>query len=359
MKIQVRRMTPDDEPAWDYFVQNSGWAQISHTPAWCRLLESLTDGSGHHLVACDDAGDICGILPGILMQGPYGNILNSLPFFGCNGGVMCRELNAAIYKELLQGWQKLARDTRCVASTIISSPFTQDRRLYEAFCQYDMLDERIGQITALPVGENPAERLLSAYSGVRRRNIRKALKSGVSVKQDNSGEAFEFCIRTHRENMESIGGTAKPNQFFRELKDRFTAGTDYRLYLGILDEQPVSALLLMYHGRIVEYFTPATTPHTRNLAPQSLVIHRAMSEAAMLGYERWNWGGTWVTQDGVYNFKKKWAAQDIRYRYYVKLHEGGSDLLDRTPGQLLQGYPYGYVLPFQCLAGNQKKVPQA
>ena len=37
-----------------------------------------------------------------------------------------------------------------------------------------------------------------------------------------------------------------------------------------------------------------------------------MASAAKRGMTRWNWGGTWLSQDGVYRFKKGWAGRVVR-----------------------------------------------
>lgn len=40
-----------------------------------------------------------------------------------------------------------------------------------------------------------------------------------------------------------------------------------------------------------------------------------MKDAIKQEYKYWNWGGTWLTQNGVYQFKKKWGAVERIYNY--------------------------------------------
>ena len=52
-------------------------------------------------------------------------------------------------------------------------------------------------------------------------------------------------------------------------------------------------------------------------------------DAVERGYAWWNWGGTWLTQEGVLRFKRKWGARERRYRYFVKLND--RSLFDESP----------------------------
>ncbi len=79
----------------------------------------------------------------------------------------------------------------------------------------------------------------------------------------------------------------------------------------------------------------------------ALILYRAMEDAAARGCTCWNWGGTWLSQQGVYRFKRKWGAGDRRYRYYVRVNDEG--VLHRSPGELLSAYPDFYVVPFDRL----------
>ena len=76
-----------------------------------------------------------------------------------------------------------------------------------------------------------------------------------------------------------------------------------------------------------------------------------MKQAVHDGLRLWNWGGTWKTQKGVYDFKKKWGAGDYPYYYFTKILN--EDLLGGTPEELLQDYPGFYVVNFERLNNNE------
>lgn len=354
MSYCVTRLLPGEEPQWESFIASVQGSQISHTIRWRDFCAELLGAQPVYLVAREEEGAVRGALPAFLQQGKYGPVLNSLPFFGTNGGIVAAESDSALFRALIEAWETVSREEGCISSTIITSPFDQRQDFFKALCQYAPSDSRIGQITPLCVGEEFEARLFASFSSSCRRNIRKAEKSGLRVEQRSDEEAWTFLESTHRRNMEVIGGQAKPERFFQLVGKHFVFGEDYRLYVCLSGQEMVSALLLFYFNGTVEYFIPAVLPEYRALAPQSLVIFRAMLDAVEDQYLYWNWGGTWKSQCGVYAFKKKWAAVDVVYYYYVKLHSRGKCLLKVTPQQLLQAYPYCYVFPFNDLVHNEK-----
>ena len=105
--------------------------------------------------------------------------------------------------------------------------------------------------------------------------------------------------------------------------------------------------LIFKYNKTIEYFTPVICTTHRNLQPLALLVFEAMKDAITHGYAFWNWGGTWLTQDGVYNYKKKWGTVDYSYYYYTSVYD--TSILEYTAEQLLAQYPYYYVLPFSAL----------
>ena len=346
MAFHVELLRDTDTLQWNKFVNALPNTQMSHTLRWRDFLKDLTHTTPIYLKAMDRNGKIQGLLPGFLQHGSYGPILNSLPFFGSNGGIISKNMEVEVYIALWKKWHDLANENNCIASTIITSPYVDDIEIYDHFFTYDFTDRRIGQITNLEFQTDPEQTLFQKISSVRRRNIRKAIKSGVTVKECNESHAINFLAQTHRINMKAIGGRTKPKLFFQLLQKHFKYGKEWKLYIGFIENQKVAGLLLFYFNNIVEYFVPVIDSEYRSTAAQCLVIFRAMIDASKKGFKSWNWGGTWSTQEGVYAFKNKWATEDLDYKYYTKLYSSSSQLFNKSPQEILNAYPYFYVAPF-------------
>ena len=76
-----------------------------------------------------------------------------------------------------------------------------------------------------------------------------------------------------------------------------------------------------------------------------------MSQASILGFKTWNWGGTWESQKGVYSFKKRWGTKNEKYFYLTKVNN--TDLYNLDENTLLREYQNFFVLPFKNLIKNE------
>ena len=175
--------------------------------------------------------------------------------------------------------------------------------------------------------------------------MRKARHTGIVAAPDAGQLGAVGAI--HRANIEALGGLAKDASFFAAVPRHFEAGADYDVYVGLLDGKVVAGLLLFYFNGTVEYFTPAVDHEHRSEQPMAVVLAEAMAAAARRGCRRWNWGGTWTSQDGVFRFKRKWGAREGRYRYFVQVNDDA--LLDARPEELRARFGHFYVVPFSAL----------
>jgi hypothetical protein len=62
---------------------------------------------------------------------------------------------------------------------------------------------------------------------------------------------------------------------------------------------------------------------------------------------RWNWGGTWESQTGVFRFKRKWGAVAKPFCYYTQLND--RSLLTWPRERFVQEFPHFFVVPFSAL----------
>lgn len=332
-----------DEPAYMQYILDKEDTLIYVSLKYRNMLEELLNDKSYYLVAKVN-NEIKGVLPILIHKSEeYGNVANSLPFYGSNGAIIADD--SSIYGYLLKAYYQLLAEHACVAGTLITSPFEKNNSWYKESTNPTFIDTRIGQITYLPKhSDNDAEALLSLYHKMVRRCIKKAVNNNISVEIDNSTDGVDFLYKTHKENIESIGGIAKKQAFFSIFPKHFQASEDYNIYVAYKDGKRVAALLVFYFNKTVEYFTPVTVEEYRTFQPLSLIIYIAMQEAVEKGFERWNWGGTWLTQNGVYDFKRKWGTTDLNYYYYTNIFD--KRILNFNQNVILQKYENYYVYPF-------------
>lgn len=270
---------------------------------------------------------LVGLLPFLTKPGPLGDVRNSLAYYGSNGGVIQAEPDQEAWLALVRAFYAAS----ACSATLIANPLQGDDEFYERHSGYTDRDERISQISHLPTMQ---------LQDPRPRNLRHARRLGVEVQETR---ALDFLVEWHEENLRALGGKPKSRSFFQAVQAELEPG-DWRVFEGRWEGRPVAALLVFYFNRTVEYYTPVLIPEHRSTQALSLVIWEAMQEALSRGYEYWNWGGTWLSQRGVYDFKRKWGAREARYGYYTKVSD--DTVRNRPREYLLSHYPGFFVVPF-------------
>ncbi|HWY35583.1 MAG TPA: GNAT family N-acetyltransferase [Nitrosopumilaceae archaeon] len=323
------------------FVDQCPHAMLYHGWEYKEFLKSLLAVDEHYLLVVNEAGKISGALPLLCKNGPYGNVYNSLPFYGSNGGILSNDEES--FNFLVEGYNKFVRETNLASSTVISNPLkTEDSYIH---ITQNYTDYRIGQFSTIKFEERHEDSLMNMFHYKTRNMVRKGIKEGVKVFEEN--EAIDFVIDTHEKNMSAIGGKPKPRSFFKLFPTFYKPGIDYKIYTAKINGKAIAALLLFYFNDTVEYYSPVIVEEFRDKQALSLIIYEAMIEASKRGYKRWNWGGTWASQGGVYTFKKRWGTYDVNYHYYTLLKN--ESILTKSKGELLKHYDNFFVIAFNEL----------
>ena len=299
MSITISFLSENQFDVYERYLESKDEALFYHSIKYMKLLESTINGAkAIYLIAINESNEINGVLPLFEKDGPLGKVYNSLPFYGSNGGSIAD--SDYVFDKLFNYYSELT-DAKNVCSSTIVENFSMISRYDET--KFNMTDYRVSQVTKIDNIDNHEEKLMCSFHSKTRNMIRKAEKSDVKVCVDN--DCFDFLYNTHVENLESLGGKAKSNLFIKNIDKYFDKGKDYKIYVAYKDNIPVSALLLFYYKKYVEYYMPVVKKEFRSLQSLSKIIYTAMIDASKNGYCYWNWGGTWPSQDGVYRFKKR------------------------------------------------------
>lgn len=342
MNIEILKST---DISVNEFLFKSTESLIYYSDEYLKFLtEFLTEDI--NLIVIRDSGEILGIMPFSIKESEsMGKVLNSSPFYGSNGGIFANSFNQDVYKTLLIAFDNIAVENNCIASTFITSPFEKNIEWFKENYKATFIDYRIGQITNLP---KTKDELMGVFHSKTRNTVRKAIKSISRIEYKEGLDYLNFIFETHKENISAIGGIYKPYDFFTKVINNFPYNKNLKIYIGFNNEGiPISGLLNLYYNKTIEYFCPVTVSEYRELQPLSGVIYQAMLDGIGEGYENWNWGGTWSSQGGVYNFKSRWGTTDLNYYYFTKLYN--EEVLKSKAEVLLKEFPYYFVVPFDKL----------
>ena len=327
-------------------------AMIFHNPQFVKAIGEVVGGTPAHLVVRDDFGNIQGaILAFEKHVAGIGTVVNAEPFFGGHGGVLCADgLKNTVKPLLIEHYFNRAKNIGAFAASLVTSPFETEAFKYEAAGHPDAIDDRIAQLTPLP--ENASDlsdellraKLFSLFHSKTRNMVRKARGQGFHITARDDNEAWDFLTRTHQENMEVIGGEAKPESFFQNIRNHCKENEDYKVYIVDDNGVPIAGILVFFCNQVADYYTPVIVSEARSKQPLSLAIYHALFDATRRGCKWWNWGGTPTCLDNVYRFKKRWAAVDMQYAYYIRKFP------DRWPNckkeRVVNAFPYFYIYPY-------------
>lgn len=350
MKLTIESVGNDDADGdIDTFLSRASGSMVHYTPAYRNfLVECLNDCVPLTLVA-REGERIVGLLPAFVRKNAeYGDILNSLPFFGSHGGAIADEsvshdqITNALYGALAD----VIRQGKFASFTIVENLFRPMTDENARILDCAPVDDRIGQYTMLPArSSDPGNGLFKMFHQKTRNSIRKGQQIGLRFAEQNDAKSLAWLQSVHESSMQSLGGIAKPLSFFESLTRCMGFGKSARLFLAYDGSDAVAGVLCLTHGKTVEYFTPVVVPAFRDRQALSALIFHCMSEFAREGLEIWNWGGTWRSQEGVYRFKERWGAEQRIYRYFGKLLN--QSLSERDPAWLVANFPWFYLFPFK------------
>jgi hypothetical protein len=336
--VDVAPLSAEHEAPYARFVAAHPDALISYTLGYRDLLVETLGCRPRYAVALRDAA-VVGVMPMMSVEGGPGSVLNSLPYFGSNGGPLAADATAC---DALCAWYaEQTRGDGVVAATVVANPLVAD----VADVVHDIVDSRIAHVTALRRDGDGGADVLAAIDGAARRNVAKAQRLGTTVAVEN--DAFGELQSLHRQSMAAIGAPVKAAQFFDAVPRSFRPLADFDVYVARTDGEAVAALLVFYCAQTVDYYVPAVSPRHRAEQPMAAILARAMSDAARRGFTRWNWGGSLPSHHSLQRFKAKWGGVPTEYLYKTKLND--ASLLHARREEILAAYPGFFVVPFSCL----------
>jgi hypothetical protein len=355
--------TVHDFANYEMLLAKAPESMVYHSKMYVDLVASYLKAEAYYL-ALEEGDKLLGVLPIVVKRNSrYGNLINSNPYYGSNGGVIVHPDLTPVQKnkmklQLLSFLGSFAKEHECILSTVIASSLDRDQMFYRQFARFDYMDRRVGQVTVLPRPKSKGARdalFEDRFSSSCRRAIRKAEKTGVVVKViADKGKELDQFYEIYKQNIGSKGGMVKDKDFFEKALDTFPPSR-CNLRYAELDGKLVAGIFQFYFKDTVEYFQPAIHHDYRDSGATNLLVLHGMESAAEAGYLYWNFGGTWESQEDVYRFKHSFGAEDFIYYYFVTGYGDYSHIRRLGPEELKREYPGFFVLPYSALSSKDSQ----
>lgn len=353
MKIEV--LTPEKENAYGRYLLKHEHSSFNSSLRFRDFFLGLSPKSiAYYFLAMED-DEIVGVLPSFMIKGPVGPVLNSMPWFGSNPGVLADNDEATTL--LLQAFQSTANWTNCFSSTLVDSPYQSKQclEMHEAFFwrTEGFASKRTAMVTELPrFGSNEqfAADLMKKFHRKIQDKIIKAT-SRCMIYEVSSKEDFDFARNLHINNAAS-GARCKDREF-GIIRSILKSGAEYKLYVAFADDRyatKIAFLLVWYFNRTADCLIVEVDPKYKHLHPLPLLVFSAMGDVAQRGCRWWNWGRTEpTTNENDYLKRKRFGADPCRYSHYTRMYE--SLPAGVASKYLSDNYPYYFVIPYGLLGG--------
>ncbi len=321
-----------------------------HYPFYRDMLNSIGVGEPYYIALKNSEDSILAVLPGFIKHQKEGSVYSSMPFFGANGGVLCdyeSPHSNEYHKEILNFlFAKLNKQN--IISVSIYTPFNKPN-LVETYNDLVSDSIQINKFTSYISLSN--FELSNAYvDSSALRNVRKALKSGVTIKENVSLEEIDLIYSIYVQNCSDYGIPLKPKETLVYLITNEQAKSYVKTYIAEFEGKMIGALILINSPSTCSYYIPCNVHEYRNMQPNACLIAHALEDARKTGKKFWNWESSPSKESGVYQFKKKWGSTDSEYSIFIKSFKDSTFISDLGQNRIAELFPYFFVYPFNLLS---------
>ena len=322
----ARRLQLDDGH-WLDFAQSHPDARPYHHPAWTRTI-SETYGFEAFVLALESGdGRLRAGVPAVSVGGRVRRrrwislpFTDSLPPLSTNGSSLAEFATLA---------EAAARDADVSAIEIrapLGSPGAHEHAR--------------GVEHILELADPDA--IFAGFQSQMRRNVRKAEKSGVTVRvAEDERDLTQVYFGLHAETRRRLGVPTQPRRFFAELwRNMLEPGLGF-LLLAYHEQEPVAGAVFLDWNQRVVYKFGASAQRFWPLRPNNLVMWEAIRRACDRGAHEFDFGRSDLEDEGLRSFKAGWGAaeQSLVYTTLGREPRGGGQGLDRLLRPVLRHAP--------------------
>ena len=299
--MTLRLIDPKEDPAWDERLLRSGDHSFFHSAGWARVLEEaygfkpvyfarLEDGRLHFLMPMMEVSGVLRGRRGVSL--PFSD--RCAPFAEDPESVLPAALEAIEHGKT-RGWRSVEwRDDRYGPK---GAPYWGTYLVHE-----------IGL-------RKTEESLFRSLSPGNRRNVRKAVREGVTVRIEQSPEAMRSFYRLNCMTRRRHGLPPQPYVFFKSILEHVLSRDHGRIFAAYHSGRMIAASVFFDFGTEALFKYGASEPDRRRLRPNNLIMWEAMKWYNRKDFLNLSLGRTEPANPGLLRFKRTFGADERPLRY--------------------------------------------
>jgi Acetyltransferase (GNAT) domain len=307
MPLDLGIIDPLTFDGWDKAVLEFEQASFFHSSHWARLLTGAYQFKPMYAAASEN-NRLAALIPVMEVRDIFGRKKGvSLPFSD-----FCLPLfrEKAAFDKVFQFVVETGRANKWRSITIRgNAPFADDIPKADSYYRH-----------VLPLKKNENE-LYKNFRDSTQRNIKKAIKSDVSVTFESTRDAVQWFYRLNCFSRKTHGLPPQPhfffNRFFTEIIEKGHGEVALARYKG----RVASASVFFYFGNIASYKYGASDAAMGATRANYLVMWEAIRRYNAKDFGLFCFGRTEKDHEGLLQFKNGWGAQQQtinNYAYDVK-----------------------------------------
>lgn len=301
MDFIAKYLDPTLDPQWDEIVASFPDANIFHTSSWAQTLKTSYRYQPLYAVFSKNGEPVC-LVP--LME--VNSILTgkrgvSLPFTDWCPIITSKSVSQSdVIDELLDFGR--SREWKTLELRDSEQPIIDD---------HDSLTYLVHELDLEPGEKN----LFNRFRDSTKRNIRKAVKLGVTVVENNSWDGLKDFSRLNVITRRDHGLPPQPPVFFENLYRNIIYPGSGRILLARYEGATIAAAIyLFFNGRAL-YKYGASDRTMQHLRGNNLLMCEAIKRFAQEGNKSFHFGRTNSDQEGLLQFKRGWGALERNLQY--------------------------------------------
>ena len=163
------------------------------------------------------------------------------------------------------------------------------------------------------------DKVFSNFRSSTKRNIQKALRSGVKISFHHTFESIEQFYRLNCITRKKHGLPPQPYLFFRRFYDHIISNNNGFVILAHYESMTIAGAIFLHIGIKGLFKYGASDPVYQNLRANNLIFWEAIRWFIKNGYNEINLGKTLPEHTGLRQFKNGWGALEKPIHYY-KFH---------------------------------------
>ena len=290
---------------WDEFASRYT-DLIFYQSVWSDVLKKGLKGQPLYFYL-REGGEIVAGLPGVLLNFKIFKILYaSIPY----GQLIGEKSYYPTFLELFENeFRRKGIDQIRLTESPFSEPYPPEASFKPVSAKCTLLDLR----------GYDKEKIWEGYKKNIRRDVRKAQRSGITIRSGDFREDIDIFYKLYLASMERNRAMAKyPLHWFETLYEIVTKKGLGAILIAELNGVAIAGVVLIYSASSTHYFHNGSQYEFLKFCPNELLVHSSIEDAVEKGIPFFDFMGSDPNDLSLVRFKEKWGSQSMLLNTYVK-----------------------------------------